>query len=398
MWSIEEIPNNPFLPGYPIYPSNFVGRSKDVETILRYLPRVIRQGIPEHFFITGKWGMGKTSFIQYVASIVEKDYNMIPIYINNEGSNTIEDLIANLLEILFKEFDKTSWGQKIIENFTNRFSGLSFGGFGITFNEKSEIVSNVKENFREFLIEICDDLDENENGIFIIIDDVNGLSETPDFANWYKGLFETLGFYNDYVPIVFCLVTYPAKFDQLCEQNPSFSRMFNLITIDKLDDKDIREFFINNFQNINIKFEKEQYLDDMVYYSWGMPLIMQQIGDSIFWNLEGCCIDENVVYDGIKNAAFNLKNKPLKNTLKKIKSPHYKSILLKLGKNKLINFNKSQLTDFLNETEINVLDDFIDKMLSLNIIESVDEECGEYEFKNILYFAYFLIISTFDDV
>lgn len=60
-----------------------------------------------------------------------------------------------------------------------------------------------------------------------------------------------------------------------------------------------------------------------------MPLIMQQIGDSIFWNIDGDCIDENIVYEGIKNAAFNLKNKPLKNTLKKIKSPHYKNILLK---------------------------------------------------------------------
>lgn len=58
MWSIEEIPNNPFLPGYPIYPSNFVGRSKDVETILRYLPRVIQQGMPEHFFYHRKMGNG----------------------------------------------------------------------------------------------------------------------------------------------------------------------------------------------------------------------------------------------------------------------------------------------------------------------------------------------------
>lgn len=61
-----------------------------------------------------------------------------------------------------------------------------------------------------------------------------------------------------------------------------FSRMFNLITIDKLENNDIREFFIKNFNNLNITFEKEQYLEDMVYYSWGMPLVMQQIGDSIF--------------------------------------------------------------------------------------------------------------------
>ena len=110
------------------------------------------------------------------------------------------------------------------------------------------------------------------------------------------------------------------------QQNPSFSRMFNLITIDKLDDEDIREFFINNFNKLNVKFEKEQYLNDMVYYSWGMPLIMQQIGDSIFWNIDGDCIDENIVYEGFKNAAFNLKNKPLKNTLKKIKNPRLSTL------------------------------------------------------------------------
>ena len=104
----------------------------------------------------------------------------------------------------------------------------------------------------------------------------------------------------------------PVKFLTVT-QNPSFPRMFNLIEIDKLDDEDIKQFFINNFENLNIEIEKEQYLDDMVYYSWGMPLIMQHIGDSIFWSLEGNCINEDIVYDGIRNAGINLKNKPLKN-------------------------------------------------------------------------------------
>ena len=143
MRSIEEVPNNPFLPGYPVHPNDFVGRKDDVETILRYLPRVINQGIPEHFFIIGKRGMGKTSFIQYVASIVEKEYNMIPIYFNNEGSNTIDDLITNLLDILVKDFDKTFWGKKIIDLLSNIFEGINIGGFGFTFEKNPEIVSMV---------------------------------------------------------------------------------------------------------------------------------------------------------------------------------------------------------------------------------------------------------------
>ena len=140
---------------------------------------------------------------------------------------------------MFKEFDNTSWGKKVINDISSRFGGINLGGVGFTFHEKPEVARNIKYNFKEFLVEICDELDKTENGFFIIIDDVNELSETPDFANWYKWLFETLYFYNMYIPLVFTLVAYPDNFDQLCEYNPSFSRMFNLIQIDKLDNEDI---------------------------------------------------------------------------------------------------------------------------------------------------------------
>lgn len=394
---LEELPNNPFLPGHPIPPDSFFGRKEDINKITRYFPRVITQGIPEHFFITGKRGMGKTSFIKYIANIAEDEYNMFPVYINNEGTKTIDELITKLLDKLFNEFNKTVNGKKWIDSFFNRFQGFSFNGFGFTFREQPEIIINVKDNFIEFLTDICDNLDDYD-GIFIIIDDVNGLSETPEFANWYKALFETLEFYDEYVPIVFNLVTYPAKFDQLCEQNPSFSRMFNLITIDKLENNEVYEFFQTTFNSFDIEFENEQYLKDMVYYSWGMPLIMQQIGDAVFWNLENKIITEEITYTGIKNSACELKNKPLKNTLKNIKNPHFNNILLKLAKNEKFRFKKYELDDFLTDNEQNILSEFLDKMIKINILECVDEESKEYEFVNIAYFVYFLISSTFNEL
>lgn len=241
MNDFEELPNNPFLPGHPISPDSFFGRKEDIAKITRYFPRVINQGIPEHFFITGKRGMGKTSFVKYVAKIAEDEYNMFPVYINNEGTNTIDELITKLLDKLFNEFNKTNKGIEFIDSFFSRFEGINVNGVGFTFRQQPDIVVNVKDNFIEFLTDICDNLD-SYNGIFIIIDDVNGLSETPEFANWYKALFETLEFYEEFVPISFTLITYPAKFDQLCEQNPSFSRMFNLITMDKLEDEEVRDF------------------------------------------------------------------------------------------------------------------------------------------------------------
>ena len=205
-------------------------------------------------------------------------------------------------------------------------------------------------------------------------------------------------FYEEFVPIAFTLVTYPAKFDQLCEQNPSFSRMFNLVIMDKLKDKEVHDFFKTNFDSSNIEFESEQYLKEMVYYSCGMPLIMQQIGDAIFWNLENKLITEEITYNGIRNAALELKNKPLKNILKKIKNPHYNNILLKIGKNEKFSFKKDEIMPLLTDNEKNILTEFLDKMIQINILECVDDKLKEYEFANIAYFVYFLINSTFNEL
>ena len=341
--------------------------------------------------------MGKTSFVKYVAKIAEYKYNMFPVYSNNKRTNTINELITKLLDKLFMEFKKTNKMIEFINFFFSRFEGTGIKSADFTFEQHPEIAVNVKYNFIEFLKDLCDNL-KSYDGLFIIIDDVNGLSETPEFANWYKALFETLEFYEEFVPIAFTLVTYPAKFDQLCEQNPSFSRMLNLVIMDKLKDKEVHDFFKTNFDSSNIEFESEQYLKEMVYYSCGMPLIMQQIGDAIFWNLENKLITEEITYNGIRNAALELKNKPLKNILKKIKNPHYNNILLKIGKNEKFSFKKDEIMPLLTDNEKNILTEFLDKMIQINILECVDDKLKEYEFANIAYFVYFLINSTFNEL
>ena len=56
----------------------------------------------------------------------------------------------------------------------------------------------------------------------------------------------------------------------------------------------------------------------MVDYSYGMPLVMQLIGDSVFWNLETNTLNEYALYECIFNVSFELGNKPLKISLNKI--------------------------------------------------------------------------------
>ncbi len=160
-----------------------------LDKLIRYIPRVKKQGIPEHFFITGKECVGRKSFINYISQELKENFQMIPFYINNTVVKTIDKLIENIL----KEFKR-------------------------------------KCSFRDFLINTCEELPEGY-GLFIVMDDVTSLSDNEEFTNWYKGLFETLLFDEYYLPVVFTLISPPDDFEKLCLINESFTRMFHLIDL-----------------------------------------------------------------------------------------------------------------------------------------------------------------------
>ena len=384
-------PESPFEPGHHVSPDNFKGREEDILKIIRYMPKIINKGIPEHFFVIGKRGMGKTSFVKFVGNKVEEDFQMLPIYLNNEGKDSIEDLIQLILETIFKELDKTKKGKQIIEKFVSSINEIKLAGIGISLDHKPDFVRNVKNNFADFLLNISSSL-KDYNGLFLIIDDINGLSKTSEFPNWYKGLSETIDFSDNKVPIAFTLVSYRDNFNKLTELNPSFSRIFHIIEIDHLDDEDIKTFFIENFEKYDISFENEKSLQEMVYYSWGMPLAMQQIGEETFWNVKSNLITEKMVLNGILNAAIEIGKKQISLILDLIENDEYENILLKLGENKLIEFEKSELIKLLSEEENRILDDFLVQMKELNILEHVGRKINEkYTFTNRLYFVYFLI-------
>ena len=255
----DAFPDSPFEPGRPVSHRKFKGRLKDTNMILRQIPRVIHEGIPEHFFITGKKGMGKISFMRYVASQAEDNFKMIPVYLNNEGGTTTNELIKRLLEALFAELYKESWGEKVINLFVDNIKEIKIRSSGFSLKDKDDLVDDIKRSFVNFMTTICDNL-KDKNGVFIVIDDINGLSDNIEFTNWYKGVMETLLFYEYNVPVVFNLISYPNEFDNLVEINESFARMFHLIEIDNLDDDDIADFFISSFKEVGIEFDNEKML------------------------------------------------------------------------------------------------------------------------------------------
>ena len=135
------------------------------------------------------------------------------------------------MESIFKELDKTIEGKKIIEQFVKSIDEIKIPDIGISLKDKPDFVSDVKNNFSGFLLNLNESINDY-TGLFLIIDDVNGLSKNADFPNWYKRLSETIDFSENHVPVAFTLVCYKKNFDKLTELNPSFSRIFHYIEID----------------------------------------------------------------------------------------------------------------------------------------------------------------------
>ena len=144
---------------------------------------------------------------------------------------------------------------------------------------------------------------KKKQGILIIIDDINGLSEHREFADWYKKLADTLAVSNHYeLPAYFLLAGYPEKFEALVVHEESFGSIFHFDSIDCLSDDEVIEFFKDTFKQVGIEIS-DNTLSLMVTFSSGLPLMMQQIGDSIFWICENNYINEDDALTGIIDAA-----------------------------------------------------------------------------------------------
>ena len=199
------------------------------------------------------------------------------------------------------------------------------------------------------------------------------------------------------MPLYILFAGYPEKFDNLVLQDLSFGRIFHHEEINNLENTDVREFFINAFDSVGMKCE-EDALELLVLFSQGSPLMMQHIGDAVFWQADGEIVNKETAVSGVLNAANELGSKQIRPDLNRIESEQYINILLKLGKHQIYSFHKSELEQYLSDDENVVLSNFLAEMIRIGILNSIGvKNSGVYEFSNILYFTYFMIKANEGD-
>lgn len=377
---------SPFTPGSPVPSELFVGRKEQIQELIRYVDQT-SFGKQENIFLSGDRGIGKSSLASFLRYFVSTQRNILGVHVFLGRVSTLEEMVRHIFDQILKEIKGQTWFEDITKLFGKYVKEIGLFGISVSFTPPEEDLKELVRKFPEALNNLLEKIKKQKVGLFIALDDVNGLVEKVEFANWYKSFVDEVATqYKDF-PVFIMLIGLPEKRKIMSELQPSLMRIFRVVEIEKLSDNEVEQFLTQAFNTANVKVTPES-MKPMAKFSSGLPILMHEIGDAAFWMDTNGVIDEKDAIQGILKAAEKVGEKYLDpKVYHAIRSPRYRSILRKLGEKPLSrNFTKRDVEIKLNENEKKVFHNFLRRMSKLGVIESdIEQGLGAYRFVNEIY-------------
>jgi hypothetical protein len=380
---------SPFTPGRPVPIEYFVARFKEVQRLERAIKQTV-SGRNENVFITGQRGIGKSSLAGFVRYLAEREYNLIGSHCFLSGVRTLEDMMGVIFQRLLQDCSDKSLFEKFKESFGDYIKGLTLFGLGVEFTKDKDKLQTLVYNFLPVMRRIYEQIKPNgKKGLILILDDMNGITDIPQFSQFLKSFVDELATSGKALPIFMVLVGLPERRDELIKHQPSVARIFDIVDLPPMIEKECEEFFgaMFNKQGINVDAKA---LSLMVKMSGGFPMLMHEVGDAIFWQDTDNYIDEEDALEGITEAARVVGKKYIAPQVSKLlRNKVYASILHVIQKRTPLGgmFNRQEILQELPPKEQMNLDNFLQRIRDLGIVGS-EEARGEYKFVNPLHQLY----------
>ena len=139
----------------------------------------------------------------------------------------------------------------------------------------------------------------------MILDDINGLSTSTDFANWLKSTVDEITTSSQTIPLCILVVGLEERRRELINGQPSLARVFELIDISPWSDDEAAEFYQRTFQSANAKIAEPE-LSSLVRFTGGLPVLAHEIGDAVWRTAQSPNINAKEVSQGISIAKDSL--------------------------------------------------------------------------------------------
>lgn len=380
---------SPFSPGKPVPVEYFVARVKEIKRLERAIKQTI-SGRNENIFILGERGIGKSSIAGFIHYLAKKEYNFIGAHCYLGGVNTLEGVIRVIFQRLLQEIDKPLF-DKLKSVFGKYIKTITLFGVGVEFTEDESELRTLRYNFLPTIRKINESIKDSKKGLILILDDLNGISDIPEFAHFLKSFVDDMATSGYQLPLLFILVGVSERREDLIRHQPSVARIFDIIDLAPMNEAESKEFFTNTFGKQNISIAPDA-LSLMVGLCGGFPMVMHEVGDAIFWLNKDNDVDYDDAMSGIWQAAENIGRKYLDvQVYRALRSETYRSILRRIGKMPLgTSFRRKEVLEKLPEKERKGFDNFLQRIKKFGIIEETEMR-GEYRFINQLYHLYVML-------
>ena len=375
---------SPFHPGQPIPAELFVGRKSQIDRILQRGVAQVVAGKPVAMYVQGEYGIGKSSIANYVQRVAEKEFKLLRVYVNLGGAKDIEDLAERVLEAVVRAGETNVSTAERVKGWLGKYVGKQ-QMFGFTLNLealKADIPSlSTPGQMLAFLRETLVRMGDTVGGVFLVLDELNGIVNNPHFAHFVKGFVEENAMATTPLPLLLMLCGVEERRRAMIQCHPPIDRIFDIVEIDKMDRGEMHEFFERSFREANIKVEPAA-MEILVKYSAGFPKIMHVVGDEAYYLDSDGNLDFAEAISSVVRAAEEVGRKFVdQQVYKALRSPDYHSILKKIASHGPHgdSFTKKDVAQGLTAVEQKKLSDFLRRMQSLNVIRS-GVTAGEYVF------------------
>lgn len=387
---------SPFTPGVPVPIDFFVGRIHEL-SILTEKAKAATQGRLQRVFVYGERGIGKSSLCQMARVFAERESNVLGVHVFLGGVTSLTEMTRRIFDRLIKDSIDRPWYEKV-KYFLGKHVkevGLlgNFGplGVNIEFKADEKELEGLVNGFAVSLGNLIQQLKDTQKGLMIILDDLNGLANSLEFANWLKSLVDEIATSGRPLPLVLVLVGLPERRSQLFQAQPSLARVFDPVKIEKLSEIETKNFYKQSYSQVGVNISDEA-LEILWHSCGGYPALAHEIGDAVFKIDSDNYIDRRDAGDGILKAADVIGQKYIEpQVFDVIRSEKYRSILRKLAKEPLeTEFRKKEAIKNLDDTERKVFDNFLQKMKKLHVlVENKDLGSGGYQFTSDLHQLFF---------
>ncbi len=222
------------------------------------------------------------------------------------GARNLDDLATAILEATIRS---GALDPKISEKFKNWLANYIDGVTLFGFRVNTKALKNDAPSFStpfgmlSFLSELRERLkDTGIKGIFLILDEINGITADPQFSNFIKGLVDANALSKEPLPLLLMLCGVEEQRREMIQRHQPIERIFDVVEITPLNEQEMEEFFKRAFESVQISVKPEA-MWFLTHYSAGFPKIMHLVGDKAYWIDKDNIIDESDALNAVITAA-----------------------------------------------------------------------------------------------